>query len=481
MSGLASSFILGGLAGYYYHENEEITKFAKAAALQTGERLFGKEFKETFYKLEETEQMILAKKLLEIENSYKSVNADNRLAHIDKVAITDVGKRLISEIDTLLKKHKKDTKPTKLVTLKAITQDKLVALNLSEGKSYLEWEAMILDAKQTIELLLGLSTDGTEIGSEKLYSKLEKADVELIPAYTKVIYTLGRIYIYSRDEKTLDRTKRCFDLSYELSKLYGEKREEKLFTEILSSYRGKGYLLLEGESKKELQEAVKLYDKGITLEGSYYDTHLGNKINVGIDTYFKAECMNQLARCYEKLARMESDKEQKKLYKEAAIKYLIGDKAYRNKEEKVISGSINLLSSEPKRKRIYLNQLAKVLMLTPCDNDQDELANVLVGSFRYKDNIEIAERLYLDSLQISKEVKNEENYQVSDAKAGLARVYFLLGKDNHEKALELINESIDLQKKLGRAETHPDFKEAMELQKTIRNLNREGCDKSKGL
>jgi hypothetical protein len=473
ISGLVSSFIAGGLASYYYHENEEITKFAKAAALQVGENWFGEGFKETFYKLEETEQMTLAKKLLEIESSYKSINADNRLAHTSKATITDMGKKLISEIDTLLKRHKKDTKPSKLVTLKAILQDKLVALNLSEGQGCFEWEAMIKDAKQTIESLLDLSTDGIQISSKELFDKLEKLDVELIPAYTKVIYTLGRIYIYSRDEKTLDRTTRCFNLSYELSKLYGEKRGEKLFTEILSSYRGEGYLLLEGESREELQEAVKLYEKGITLEGSYYDTHLGDKINVGIDTYFKAECMNQLARCYEKLARIEPDKEQKRLYKESAMKYLIGDKLYRNEGSKVVEGAINLLSSERKRKRIYLNELAKILMLTPYDNDQDELANVLVGSVRYNNNLEIAERLYLDSLQISKEVKNEENYQVSDAKAGLARVYFLLGKDKHEKALEFINESIDLQKKLGRSRTHPYLKEAIELQKTIQKFTRE--------
>lgn len=270
-----------------------------------------------------------------------------------------------------------------------------------------------------------IPVDFDKLAKEETYTEL--AIIKDLPEiYTKIIYLLGRTYIYqnkSQDDYKL--AKNYFELSKYLGNALG------LFEGYLSSRSGLGILRAievdialknedSSEAQKKLHEVIELYKKLKEDEMSYSLNYRPNNLSSQTiipakDVFNKIECSEKIINCYTKLVLITKDLNKKKDYLLEITKQFVGT------AESL--GILTQLKALPNRKiaSIY-NSLGNTLLqlhnepinLKPFISKIVQNLELQVGN-----KLEIMEQVFM----LAEAHSRNTDYTKADAYDGLAIVY----------------------------------------------------------
>ncbi len=269
-----------------------------------------------------------------------------------------------------------------------------------------------------------------DLSNEELFTELSIIK-DLPEIYTKLIYLLGRTYIYQKDRQS-DGLR-----YFELSKYLGNKLG--LFEGYLSVRSGSG-ILIECNIDKDIKAGnhKEAKEKLITIIGIYkqlrnddkqyivdYKPHTENQqiIDPKKDVYNQIDCAQQVAKYYAKLIRLSYNINEKAEYANELLIHFVG-------KEKVI-GILELLQEVTNKKKASVYNSLGNALLQLHDN------KIKLGVFNTKlisllnltegDELKIIEQIF----NLAKSHSRNTDYTKADSYDGLIKVYQRQIKQKH--------------------------------------------------
>ncbi len=287
-----------------------------------------------------------------------------------------------------------------------------------------------------------------KLSNQQVYAEL--AVIRDLPEiYTRIIYSLGRTYIYQGDAKEAEKY-------FELSRYLGERMQ--LFEGYLSIISGLGIIKkdqIEAEIKngsyekatEKLTECIKLYKE---LKNSVKEYKLDYKpgftshqlIIPQQNPYNQVECSIRIAQFYLKLILITDDITKKAHYLQEISHQFLGDKA--------TAGTLTILNKLPNKKVAYVyNSLGNILLhLYEEPIDAKTFISKVAKELNLAEtgNLEVIEQVF----KLAESHSRNTDYTKADAYDGLVRVYqklIFLRRLNAQEERELLVRISELQDK----------------------------------
>ncbi len=291
-----------------------------------------------------------------------------------------------------------------------------------------------------------------KLDKEEIYAEL--ATIKDLPElYTRIIYKLGRSYIYDGDRK---HARPYFEVSQYLGNKLG------LFEGYLSSRNGLGVMLgdeinidLEQHNydaaQKKLDKVITLYEQLRTDSTEYRIGYRPNNIEPELiipkqDIINEVECSEQLAKYYTKLMLITKDIQQQEKYIAAITNQFVGDKEFAGlfKQSRELWG-LRLASVYNILGNIMLKAYDAHIDLKQLRTGVIQELNLVVGN---KGELEIIEQIF----DFAKLQSRSTEYTKADSYDGLLRVYRrqieqMQSQEEAEKKVELLKKIAILQNK----------------------------------
>jgi DNA-binding CsgD family transcriptional regulator len=284
--------------------------------------------------------------------------------------------------------------------------------------------------------------DFNKLTNVEIFSEL-RIIRDLPQMYTKVIYLLGRTYIYDSENMT-EGIK-----YFELAKYLGTRLN--LYEGYLSDVSG--ILIIEKElanlqikegnfqlAKQSLQNVIESYVKIRNDRTVYINNYKGNKEQGLVipkeDNYTFFECGNRIIVCYSTLLSLSKSAAEIKWYIDEINRYIIGDKTMEGLYlfvDNILPRKVADLYNNLGNLMLTLQKLKEQENIDIKDNDlKKNISKILPknddGKNNLKDNFDYAEALFV----AAKDISVNKDFTKADAYQGLAQLYsFRLERDGH--------------------------------------------------